>query len=193
MDTANDQALPNQKTLQVGTAQRTIHARTVTIICQHCGITVTRLQYPGYPPRYCSPDCKRAVHRVRDQQRKAAQRAGHTIPALIATSDTLAQESDSPPPPPPVLPKAPKFIGLRGETREVIEAKIRSLRVQYGDQLFFSEPVESLPHQWRSFGARLPDPPADSAVDAAGRGNPGSSPPIPALPAAASLDDDEEW
>ncbi len=197
MDPADTQALPSQKTLQVGTAQRTIHARAVTIVCQHCGTTVTKLQYPGYPPRYCSPECKRAVHRVRDQQRKAAQRAARPTAPQIAVSDPLVQVSDGTPAPlsaslssSPAPSKAPNFIRLRGDTREAIEAEIRRLRIQYGDQMFFSEPAASRPHQWRSFGARLPAP---SPVDAAGREHPGSPAPLPAPPAAALLDDDEEW
>jgi hypothetical protein len=88
----------DQQTTQIGAYARAIRAWAVTFVCAHCGQETTIHQYPGYPPRYCSAACKRAVHRVRDRERKARQRAEARATESVEMSDTLPQPSDSPPP-----------------------------------------------------------------------------------------------
>ena len=85
MDDDEDQPKP----IQVGPYTRTIQARAVTFVCAYCGQATTIQHYPGYPSRYCSAECKRAVRRVRDREPKARQRAAARAAESPAGSDTL--------------------------------------------------------------------------------------------------------
>jgi hypothetical protein len=112
----------DQQTIQVGTYTRTIQARAVTFQCAHCGQETTVQQYPGYAPRYCSADCKRAVHRVRDRERKARQRAAARAAESVALSDSLGQPSDtrSGPPSPESLSDTSPRLSDRGVSSDTL-------------------------------------------------------------------------
>ena len=66
---------PEHRPLQPGQRTRTITARSVTFICQECGVETTEEQLPGPTRRYCTP-CRGVVQRRRDaeSQRRIRER-----------------------------------------------------------------------------------------------------------------------